>query len=277
MEQRVGRIDRVRSKTHRQLESLKQRPAEEEKLQVFYPHLRETAEAYQVQTVLERLNRFLVLMHKDLKAPELDQKQLNLREEVARGLRDVRAITQPLTSAFPVPEEYLGIGLGRLAVGPEFAAEIERQFDVGVAALVDALQVKWIEQRTGVRAGIASLGKRVQAFSLFLRSVDGHGVVRCVSPIGATEDGISYEELSSVFSERGVRVGAIYNQNLLSYEFAIEGDVLLWPGSNAVERIRALVSRVIQAADNAEARLLDIDPTPAIVEGDLLQEPGYAR
>ena len=88
--------------------TLERHPNGDEKLQVFYPHLRETAEAYQVQTVLERLNRFLVLMHKDLKAPELDQRQLNIRDEVARGLRDVRAITDPLKSAFPVPEEYLG-------------------------------------------------------------------------------------------------------------------------------------------------------------------------
>lgn len=37
MEQRVGRIDRVRSHTHRRLEGLRRQLIEEEKLQVFYP------------------------------------------------------------------------------------------------------------------------------------------------------------------------------------------------------------------------------------------------
>ncbi len=276
MEQRVGRIDRVRSRTHRQLEELERPPIGDEKLQVYYPHLRETAEAYQVQTVLERLNRFLVLMHKDLKAPDVDQRQLNIRDEVARGLQDVRAITEPLTSAFPVPEEYLGTEQGALGVGPEAAVEIGERF-VEAADRVTGLNVTWIEERTGVRVGILKSGDRQQSFSLFLRSVDGLPCVRCVSPIGTRDDGLSAADISDAFVGKGVRISVVYNQALVAYEFAVEGDVLLWPGSDAAARVESLVKAVTHAADSMEARLLEIDPKSAEVEDDLSEEPGYAR
>lgn len=277
MEQRVGRVDRVRSKTHRQLEALTRHPQAEEKLQVFYPHLRQTAEAYQVQTVLERLNRFLVLMHKDLKAPELDQKQLNLRTEVSRGLRDVPAITDPLHSAFPVPLNYLGTGRGPVGVAASKAVEVEEIFNEAAATLPRSNDLKWIEERAGVRVGIATVGARLQPFTLFLRSVDGHPCVRCVSPIGTKDDGLLVADLASAFEGQGVRVGSVYNQALHSYEFTIEGDVLMWAGSNATERIRRLVQTVTQTADAAEARLLETDPSPDNVGKDLSEEPGYAR
>lgn len=277
MEQRVGRIDRVRSRTHRHLETLKRHPSGDEKLQVFYPHLRETAEAYQVQTVLERLNRFLVLMHKDLKAPELDQRQLNIRDEVARGLRDVRAITEPLTSAFPVPKEYLGTEQGTLDVGPEAAVETAERFAAAADALKNALDVSWTEERVGVRVGVLKSRDRQQAFSLFLRSVDGLPSVRCVSPIGTRGDGLTAADISAAFVGKGVRISVVYNQALLAYEFAVEGDVLLWAGSDAAARVEGLVKAVTQAADSTEARLLEIDPKPADVEDDLSEEPGYAR
>lgn len=276
MEQRVGRIDRVRSKTHRQLEALTRVPEAQEKLQVFYPHLRETAEAYQVQTVLERLNRFLVLMHQDLKAPDLDQKQLNLRQEVARGLRDVPPITEPLRSAFPVPPAYLGQGMGALGVGPEAALEIERRFDAAAEALGAALAVEWVEQRKGVRTGVVKLASRVQPFSLFLRSVDGLPVVRCVSPIATREHGLSMADVADAVVDRAVRVGVVYNQPHLAYEFAVEGDVLMWKHCDPVGRLHTLVAAVTRAADDAEARLLEIDPSADDFD-DLAQEPDYAR
>lgn len=276
MEQRVGRIDRVRSQTHRELEALERHPDGHEKLQVFYPHLRETAEAYQVQTVLERLNRFLVLMHTDLRTPDLDQRQLNIREEVARGLRDVPAITAPLTSAFPVPNEYLGTDRRALGIGKEEVVEIGRRFAAAADAL-DALNITWIRKEPGVRVGVLRSGDRQQPLSLFLRSVDGHPSVRCVSPIGTRDDGLTPSDIQDAFAGTGVRIAVVYNQSRLTYEYAVEGDVLLWPGSDAVGRIEWLVKAVTGAADRTEERLLEIDPAPTDVEGDLSEEPGYAR
>jgi hypothetical protein len=69
MEQRTGRIDRVSSQTERRLAKLDSLATGEQLLQVHYPHLRETIEVFQVERVLERMNRFTRLMHEDLSGP----------------------------------------------------------------------------------------------------------------------------------------------------------------------------------------------------------------
>lgn len=67
MEQRIGRIDRVRSQTDRRLSALKSPKLDgDNKLQVYFPHLEDTVELLQVQRVLERMNVFLKLMHEGL-------------------------------------------------------------------------------------------------------------------------------------------------------------------------------------------------------------------
>ena len=65
MEQRIGRIDRVRSQTDRRLSSLTRDPDGDELLQVHFPHLQDTVEILQVERVLERMNVFLKLMHEE--------------------------------------------------------------------------------------------------------------------------------------------------------------------------------------------------------------------
>jgi superfamily II DNA or RNA helicase len=277
MEQRVGRIDRVRSKTHRQLESATGEIDPQEKLQVFYPHLRQTAEAYQVQTVLERLNRFLELMHKDLKTPDLDQKQLNLRTEVSRGLRDVPAITKRLETAFPVPNAFVGSGKTAMGMSEQTALSYEKLFDRASRSLDVGLTINWTETRLGVRVGTIKNGTRLQPFNLFLRSVDGHPCIRCVSPIGTKDDRVTPRDLAAALNEPGVRVGEVYNQALHSYEFTVEGDVLIWDGCDVAARMRSLVLAVTQSADAIEARLIPIDPSPESVREDLSEEPSYAR
>ena len=58
MEQRTGRIDRVRSESDRRLSGLTERsPTGDEKLQVFFPHLEDTVEVLQVQRVLDQVIR----------------------------------------------------------------------------------------------------------------------------------------------------------------------------------------------------------------------------
>ena len=66
MEQRIGRIDRVRSQTDRRLSAMLGPPSGEELLQVYFPYLSDTVEILQVQRVLERMNTFLRLMHAGL-------------------------------------------------------------------------------------------------------------------------------------------------------------------------------------------------------------------
>ena len=69
LEQRVGRIDRVGSQTSGGSIHWEGAHGGPEKLQVYYPHLRDTVES-SVNRVYERLNRFLRMMHEGLGIPE---------------------------------------------------------------------------------------------------------------------------------------------------------------------------------------------------------------
>ena len=69
MEQRIGRIDRVRSETDRRLSRLSGPPSGDEKLQVLFPHLQDTVEVLQVRRVLDRMDTFLRMVHEDLGTP----------------------------------------------------------------------------------------------------------------------------------------------------------------------------------------------------------------
>jgi len=84
-------------------------------------------------------------------------------------------------------------------------------------------------------------------------------------------------DISAAFVEKGVRISVVYNQALVAYEFAVEGDVLLGTSNDSAGRVEWLVNAVTHAADSTEARLLEVDPKPADVEEDLSEEPGYAR
>ncbi|MEE3922066.1 helicase-related protein [Micromonospora sp. BRA006-A] len=68
IEQRIGRVDRVRSESERRLTNLTGSATGDDLLQVYYPHLTDTVERLQVRRVLRRMNDFLRLMHEGLYA-----------------------------------------------------------------------------------------------------------------------------------------------------------------------------------------------------------------
>ncbi len=185
-EQRVGRIDRVRSQTDRRLAASEVAPTGEDLLQVYFPHLQETVEVLQVRRVLERLNRFLELMHVDLGGGGGERRHIDVEHEFTRGSGYVAAIRDPLRSAFPVVREALSGTLTKLAVRPEYAAEVRARF-AGLPHLVlPGVRVVWErEQPAGALLGTVRLTSgRVQPFTLQLRSLGETLVVRCISPVG---------------------------------------------------------------------------------------------
>lgn len=186
MEQRIGRIDRVRSQTERRLLGNGNGTlVDEDKLQVFFPHLEDTIEVLQVQRVLERMNTFLRLMHEGLIVFTDDQRTLDLREEFARGTRAVQQITERLRTAFPVTKDVLGDGRRGLEVSEEAVQRIADRFSALAGPGRVELPIEWEPRREGgVLMGTIRLGERVQPFSLLLQSFGARAVVRCVSPIG---------------------------------------------------------------------------------------------
>ena len=107
IEQRTGRIDRIGGLVQRNLDGRCTKPHQDEFIQVFYPHLRDTVELLQVRRVLGRLNRFLELMHEDLSQPNLGDSSIDTNKAFHDEAHDVPQYTQPLKSAFDVKEQWL--------------------------------------------------------------------------------------------------------------------------------------------------------------------------
>ncbi len=118
IEQRTGRIDRIGGLVQRNLDGRPTKPNEEELIQVFYPHLRDTVELLQVRRVLKRLNQFIELMHQDLTKPHFDESSINADKAVLAETQDVPQYTQPLESAFEVKCQWLDGELKASNVSP---------------------------------------------------------------------------------------------------------------------------------------------------------------
>lgn len=282
MEQRIGRVDRVRSQTDRRLAATTEGPLSgEDKLQVFFPHLQDTVEVLQVERVLQRMNVFLRLMHEGLTTAGEEERRINTNEEFARVRRAVPQILEQLQSAFPVrPEHLTGDGTGP-AVGPGFAAELTDRFARLSASPLPGIDVVWHPESTrGVLLGTARLGDRVQPFTIFLKSLGAIPLVRCISPVGRVGlMEIQESTLASKVPKGGIKIGAIVTSEERTYDLTVEGDVLLAtrPEDDA-SRVGMLISRVVTAADALEQEFLPgQDEVLDTFHHDLAKEADHGR
>jgi hypothetical protein len=277
-EQRVGRVDRVSSQTDRRLTSSPSLPDGHKLLQVYYPHLRDTVEVLQVGRVLERLNRFMRLMHENLGGHESEERRLNVTTEILRVQRQVEPIREPLRTAFPVRDEMLRAPARALAVTPGDSVRLFRRFLALQQEALGNAGIEW-EDRIADNAlfGTMQLRTRRQPFTLLLRSVQGRAVVRCVSPVGHLSLELTEEAIRSATRSSGVRVGAVFNQSLASYNLTIEGDVLLGAPRADAGRVTWLLQRVAGVADRLEEMLLGLDAPMSKFRSDLETEAVYER
>lgn len=259
MEQRIGRIDRVRSHSERRLLGRQQGAlVDEDKLQVFFPHLEDTIEVLQVQRVLERMNTFLRLMHEGLITPGQEERSLDLHKEFAKGARVVEQISGRLKTAFPVTKAMIGTKRLGLSVSPASAGNLERRFASLSKKSLSGLDVQWEpDVPPGVLLGTAHVGDRVQPFSLQLQSFGARVVVRCVSPVGRVELDSTQDQVVGSAKPHSIRVGAIVTADNASYDLTVEDDVLLGetPESDRV-RVTGLIRRVVEQADYLERQHL---------------------
>jgi hypothetical protein len=279
MEQRIGRIDRVASQTDRKLSARGSMPAGDDFLQVYYPHLRETVEVLQVNRVLERLNRFMRLMHEDLTATGDESRKLNVSLELLQGERRVAQIQDPLRTAFPIREEFLDAPDRALEINPAAIQKLVDSFKSLPRILEPWVPIDW-EQVTDHNAlfGSFRLRTRLQPFTLLLRSIAGKPIVRCVSPVGLLQSTFDESTIHEALEGSGIRIAAVFDQKLNSYDITIEGDVLL--GDRHEEcgaRVSWLLQSVAKAADRMEEKLLEIDQPMQSFREDLVTETTYGR
>lgn len=277
MEQRIGRVDRVRSATDRRLSSLNRPPTGDELLQVQFPYLEDTVEVLQVERVLERMNTFLRLMHEGLTTAASDEKKIDVARAMLAGRRSVEAITDPLRSAFPVPDELTRGSTIELAVDEAFARSIGERFArLRTNASLGGFPIAWEEApRPEAAFGTATLADgRQQPFTLLLRSDGGYPVVRCISPVGRVIPEGRADELAQHGARIEGRIGAILARDPGSYDLTVEDDVALAEAEHDAKRVGLLLARVLPSADDLERTVFgaERDAELAVFKDDLTKE-----
>src|SRR5262249_32028816 len=159
--------------------------------------------------------------------------------------------------AFPVTEAMLRAPKRPLAVTSDMTAELMTRFRTLPQRIRGNYSIQW-EDHTVNEAlhGTLQLRTRQQPFTLLLRSVDGRSAVRCVSPIGNLADDDIEEVAIAAVRDSGVRIGAVFDDKIESYNLAVEGDVLWGVGDMYDARLSWLLDRVTIVADRLEEALL---------------------
>jgi hypothetical protein len=153
MEQRIGRIDRVRSQTDRRLGQLDRAVTGDEMLQVYYPHLQETVEVLQVRRVIERMDAFLRLVHEGLVHATGDERSVDVTAEAAHRVLPLRPIRGLLRTSFPIPAQALRGDKKRLAVSKEDVDTAVHRFESLRRNSLPGLVVDWEPFRAREAAG----------------------------------------------------------------------------------------------------------------------------
>ena len=281
MEQRIGRIDRVRSQTDRRLTQLQRTLEGEDKLQVYFPHLEDTVEVLQVQRVLERMNVFLRLMHEGLIMTGDDSRTLVAAHEFVRTRRVIPQIAEKLKSAFPVSDGQLQGDVKSLAVDRSYAEHVNARLLKLREAQFNRIEIEWeTDSRSGMLLGTAHLSERIQPFTIQLKSGQSQSQLRCTSPVGRIELESDRHRVVECAARNELRIGALFTgEENRSFNVTVEGCLLLGLDStHDAARAELLISRVVNGADLLERELLsDRDEPLATFRADLERDIKHDR
>ena len=278
MEQRTGRIDRVRSQSDRRLGNMTRVMLPDDLLQVYFPHLEDTVEVLQVRRVLERMNTFLRLMHEGLTVPDQAERKIDLKREFAGEKTIVAQILTKLKSAFPVPESALYGNITKLMSTPLIAELAQANFHQ-LRKTLPGVDILWDDQAEPCRLfGTVKLPQRQQPFTLLLRCFIDHLLVRCISPVGQVYQAQYQQTIQASVAVSPAKIGAIPAAADRSYNLTVEDEVLLCGDDNVnAVRVADMVKRVATEADRLEHLHLNGRDEPLTTfKKDLVNEMKYA-
>lgn len=281
VEQRTGRVDRIGSLAQRVLEAdgRAQPPASDEFIQVYYPHLIDTIEVLQVRRVLERINEFLRLSHRDVSVARTYDSRLNMSVEMLRDLKPVPRITDLLQSAFDDTASWLDGDIGPDAIRRPPIDRLESKLEAIWEGLRAELHLErerrpsrrayrataFVTDRSLLRAGSPPPPDvRRQPFTLTLRSqVSGdETLIRCESPVGRLdlEDDDVLADLYDLEAELGhARICARQEARGNQFMVSIEEERLFHLSATQPSEVRQLIEKTVVAADVIEQELLAVD------------------
>lgn len=279
MEQRIGRIDRVRSQTDRRLGALDRDPHGDDLLQVHFPHLQDTVEILQVERVLERMNVFLRLMHEGLVSGSTENKHIDVDQTLSKGRRPIEVITGTLSTAFPIESDVTAGEIKTLAVSRNAGDDAATRLTALRGEVGRQLEIDWVPVNApGQLMGTMKLaGGRVQPFTLVLDSLEGRLLVRCISPIGVVDLTASQAAIEESIRSVRVRVGAVLDREPGSYNLTVQEDVVLGDPASDAGRVEAMLRRVAHHADRLELIHLPEKDRPLAVFSEKLIQEGLGR
>jgi hypothetical protein len=275
MEQRTGRVDRISSLTHRRLTSLPEgQPANAAKLlQVYYPYLEDTVEVLQVDRVLERMNRFLELMHEGFQTVE-GNRRIDTRTGMLEGRRRIPQLQGRLETAFPVLQSQLE---GEALPGPTPGSNrrlLLSHLQHLAEELSERLAIQWdppgaegatfgrvyVREEQLVKPGQERDGDdvREQPIRLELRThgATGHVLLHLESPAGPADLADWAEDLVRWQSDlNGMKLCAHPTTRQGTHDLTVEADLFFSPELTQVEEVEQVLARVAVAADIVEAEL----------------------
>ncbi|MBI5764269.1 MAG: DEAD/DEAH box helicase family protein [Planctomycetes bacterium] len=288
LEQRTGRVDRIGSLLHRQMEGLDSLPVSEDFIQVHYPHLQDTVEVLQIRRVLQRLNTFLRLIHQTQPQPDPGDSKIDVGREMLNPTGDFQQLKEPLKSGFPIQPKWLqgepltirrhldakGLLSHFAACWNQFCQRIQvregsqsnPRIRTGTLTMVggDVL-------RTGTPADAQSI--RTQQIRLQLRS-QAHGdatLLHCVSSVGLLnlDRDENLDELFKLHKKLDQpKICIRYISRRALYEVNIEGDILFHPDTTDFSEVEHLVLRTAKAADYIEETMLGCDAEAFTHDGE---------
>jgi hypothetical protein len=279
LEQRTGRVDRIGSLLQRTLEGRSALPADEDFIQVHYPHLLDTVEVLQVRRVLERLNTFLRLIHRVLPEKKRTDSQVDVSHEILRPATDVAQIREPLQSAFPIHEGWLVGETPSIPAGVDIAG-LESHLAAVWSQLVATYGVRDLpttNRRTCSGVFLLKGGRvlcaeeaaavdnpRTQGLRLELRSQPHSDatLLHCASWVGLLDldDDVVLDCLYDLHQELGLpKICARFDPRWREYHVSVEGDLLFTPDKLPAAEIKQLVLGILQIADRIEYELLGRD------------------
>ena len=280
MEQRTGRVDRIRSLAQRTLDK-RESVTGDELLQVYYPHLKDTVERIQVERVYERLNKFVRMLHKQLSGEQIQgSSSINMARDILFHRTDIKPIVGPLKSSFEVKDEDLHNELPlKLPAGVDVSTRLILKFKSLIFQLLEGWESEsevsrdewkfvgtfFIDETPSiVLKGKRAKTNRIQPASIFVQSGTGDGRVflRCVSPVGAVdlEDRWVLSQLEGFQGKLSpARICTASRDRLGGCNLTIESDHLFNLDSTTLDDMKAMVVAATIAADALEELLLGVD------------------
>ena len=279
MEQRTGRVDRIHSLAQRSLDGRDIPANQEELIQVHFPHLCDTVERLQVRTVLERLNRFLQLIHRDVKFPQPAESRIQLDSDILRDVGMPPRIHEKLESDFPVDPKWMSGDLPNPSTaGHENATKLFEKFTQICGQIADQFRCQeqpvasefqfnsrvaiWDDEIISWSKKDRFRNYRIQPFSVRLTGQLGrHGsLIRFSSPVGVIKDDAqSIDHLYDLQKELLSDCRLCLRSEKGGYLVTVEKDRIFDLENTQFEEIADAFRKVVLKADQIEMDLLGVD------------------